>query len=490
LTSPNLATSDRHDHAPGVENIGPMFMMNPLSHRCCQHNHSLAWPRFVEHLWMATPDNGLCAALYGPSIVKAAVGEDVTARIEAVTRYPFEEQIVFKVNVEQAASFPIYLRIPKWCARSVVMVNGESVAENMAPSTYVRIFREWNSGDEVTLQLPMDLAVRRWKNNHNSVSVDRGPLTFSLKIGERRVDADPMETAAQDSQWQESTKRDSWPAFEIFPTTPWNYGLLLKENNPAESFDVEQKAWPEDDYPFTAEAVPIQLTCAARQIPEWGVDLTGLCAPLQDSPVYSDAPDQRITLIPMGAALLRISAIPEVRDDRNLASWQSATKVEQAFQTSASYCYQGDTVDALADGLEPCASNDRGIPRHTFLPRKGGIEWLQADFESPRTIDQVRIYWCDDASRYDHAPTGPFKNTQTQGTCHVPKAWQLFYLSPSNDSGDNWEKVETQDSHTVKINQYNTLTFNPVTTSALRVEVEQAEDSSTGVLEWQIGARQ
>ena len=94
LTSPNMVTSDRHDHSPGVENIGPMFVMNPFSHRCCQHNHTQAWPRFVEHLWMATPDNGLCAAMYGPSTVTAKIGEKATAQIEEVTRYPFEEKIL------------------------------------------------------------------------------------------------------------------------------------------------------------------------------------------------------------------------------------------------------------------------------------------------------------------------------------------------------------------------------------------------------------
>ena len=224
------------------------------------------------------------------------------------------------------------------------------------------------------------------------------------------------------------------------------------------------------------------MTCKARQIPEWDVDLTGLCAPLQDSPVYADAADERITLIPMGAALLRISAFPEVRNDRNLPRWRPSSEVELAFQPVASYCNVSDTVDAIADGLEPCASNDRGIPRHTFLPRVGGVEWLQADFESPRTIDQVRIYWCDDASRYDHAPTGPFKNTLAQGKCRVPKAWQLLYLADGK-----WKKVDTEDSHTVKINDYNTLNFDRLTTTALRVEVEQADDASSGVLEWQIG---
>jgi hypothetical protein len=46
---------------------------------------------------------------------------------------------------------------------------------------------------------------------------------------------------------------------------------------------------------------------------------------------------------------------------------------------------------------------------------------------------------------------------------------------------EKWKKVDTQDTHTVEINRYNTLSFNPVTTVALRVEVEQAEDSSIGV---------
>ena len=65
LISPNLVRSNRQNHAPGVENIGPMFVMNPLSHRCCQHNHSVAWPRFVEHLWMATPrQRHMCLAVW------------------------------------------------------------------------------------------------------------------------------------------------------------------------------------------------------------------------------------------------------------------------------------------------------------------------------------------------------------------------------------------------------------------------------------------
>ena len=44
--------------------------------------------------------------------------------------------------------------------------------------------REWKEGDVLVLRLPMKLTVKTWAKNHNAVSVDYGPLTFSLEIGE------------------------------------------------------------------------------------------------------------------------------------------------------------------------------------------------------------------------------------------------------------------------------------------------------------------
>ena len=50
---------------------------------------------------------------------------------------------------------------------------------------YVRIEREWKNKDSVELDLPMEISVQQWTANHDSVSVNYGPLAFSLKIGER-----------------------------------------------------------------------------------------------------------------------------------------------------------------------------------------------------------------------------------------------------------------------------------------------------------------
>ena len=48
-------------------------------------------------------------------------------------------------------------------------------------------------------------------------------------------------------------------------------------------------------------------------------DLNGLIRPLQDSPVKSEEPIDTITLIPMGAARLRITAFPTIGDGADCA---------------------------------------------------------------------------------------------------------------------------------------------------------------------------
>ena len=73
----------------------------------------------------------------------------------------------------------------------------------------------------------MKLSVRTWNKNKNSVSVNYGPLTFSLKIKERYVKKDSREAVTGDSKWQENADAEKWPSYEIYPASAWNYGLLI-----------------------------------------------------------------------------------------------------------------------------------------------------------------------------------------------------------------------------------------------------------------------
>jgi len=316
ITSPNQVLSDSKNKHPGIDNGGPFMMMNPFSCRCCQHNHAHGWPYYAEHLWMATPDNGLAAILYTANTVKAMVGGGTGVTIKSETNYPFEESVKLTVKTPKDVSFPLYLRVPGWCDGMTVAINGKRVETTITPRRYLKIDRRWKDGDTVIVDMPMQLSYRTWQQNKDSVSIDYGPLTFSLKIMERYEKMSSRETALHDSGWQEGADESQWPSFEIHPASDWNYGIdmgTLLATIKKGSGTIARKPFPADNFPWTLDAVPLSLKLKGKKIPEWQIDQYGLCAPVPHSPVKTAEPLEEIELIPMGAARLRISAFPAVQ---------------------------------------------------------------------------------------------------------------------------------------------------------------------------------
>lgn len=309
ITCPNHVISDSKNHHPGIDNSGPFLAMNPFSSRCCQHNHAQGWPYYTEHLVLATPDNGAALALYASCKATMKVGDGQQIAIHEETNYPFDEVIRLTVQTDKEVEFPLYLRIPTWANQVQIHINGQKVTTPVTSGQYACIRRTWKNDDKVELTLPMQLSLRTWQVNKNSVSVNYGPLTMSLKIREKYVKSDSKETAIGDSQWQKDADASQWPTYEIYPDSPWNYSLILNKDNALKDFKVIKKQWPADNFPFTQENVPLEIKTVGRQIPSWKVDQYGLCHELPEA----DAPKrekEEITLIPMGAARLRISAFP------------------------------------------------------------------------------------------------------------------------------------------------------------------------------------
>jgi beta-galactosidase GanA len=329
LTAPNMVVSDDKNHSPGIQNEGPFLLMNPFSSRCCQHNHSQGWPYYAEHLWMATPDNGVAALLYSDCFMKATVGDGsvvaggageqgTEVRITETTRYPFDTTVRFRLSLDRPAAFPVYLRIPLWSSGALIRINGKDAHIFTGTGGYGKIEKTWVDGDEVELVLPMRITMRTWDHNKNSVSVNYGPLTFSLKIKENYVKVDSKASAIGDSKWQPGADQTKWPAFEILPGSAWNYGLEIGRQTVAGrgagDFEIVRNPWPADNFPFTPASAPIELKAKGRLIPEWKLDQYGLCGLLPASPVVANTPVETVTLIPMGAARLRISSFPVVKE--------------------------------------------------------------------------------------------------------------------------------------------------------------------------------
>jgi len=79
-------------------------------------------------------------------------------------------------------------------------------------------------------------------------------------------------------------------------------------------------------------------------------------------------------------------------------------------------------------------------------------------------VSECGLYWFDD--------TG-------QGSVRVPASWKLFYKD-----GEAWKPVETSDAFAVEKNKFNRVTFKPVTTTGLRIELTAQPQFSVGIQKW------
>ncbi|MFD2147671.1 beta-L-arabinofuranosidase domain-containing protein [Mucilaginibacter antarcticus] len=302
----NQVSLTRATHNFNVNHAGTDVVYGLLSgYPCCTSNMHQGWPKFTQNLWYATPDKGVAALIYSASEVNIKVANNIPVTFKEETNYPFNENIKFTLSTDKkikSVSFPFHLRVPAWCRNAVIKVNGRQLQEAKG-NQVVKISREWKSGDVLELQLPMHVYKNTWYEN--SISVERGPLVYGLKIGEEtklvKNDRDPIAYGAE--------------YLEVRPTTPWNYALIDARRAEFEkAFTVQTKAGLKA-YPWTADNAPLQLTVKARKLPNWKM-YNDMAGPLPFSVTYNEGtgkqPDEDIVLLPYGCTRLRISQFPVI----------------------------------------------------------------------------------------------------------------------------------------------------------------------------------
>jgi len=118
------------------------------------------------------------------------------------------------------------------------------------------------------------------------------------------------------------------------------------------------------------------------------------------------------------------------------------------------------------DGEEPTRSNRSGGSSFDWWPTFGTTEWLQYDFPKAQSVSETQVFWFDDTGN---------------GGVKVPARWRLLYKD-----GEQWKPVENTAPYGVALDKYNVVTFKPVTTTAVRIEVTAQAGVSSGVIEWKI----
>ena len=271
---------------------------------CCTSNMHQGWPKFAAHLWMMTPDEGLVAAAYAPSRAEFR-SHGVPVAVSLDTDYPFRETLTMSIRPDRAVIFPLLLRVPAWATGATIRIGG-GAEQPMKPGTLQRIEREWRGTTELLLRFPMHAKATTRYNE--AMAIERGPLVYALKLGESwtRVNADKPH--------RELPHGD----FEVRPTTPWNYGLVVDEQNIDASVRFEER--PVGDAPFSPGGAGMIAKVKGRLIPGWRL-VRGWAAELSPADVAWANPDapgpkeplQELPLIPYGCTNIRITEFPHLK---------------------------------------------------------------------------------------------------------------------------------------------------------------------------------
>lgn len=138
------------------------------------------------HRWAyGTRGDDVWVHLYGGSALQAELPGRGRIDLEQSTDYPWSGAVRFTWRTAPAGEIVLRLRIPAWAQGARARVNGQFVAPEPVPGTYLVVKRRWNTGDSVELDLPMRprlvAANPLVESTANQAAVLRGPLVFCLE---------------------------------------------------------------------------------------------------------------------------------------------------------------------------------------------------------------------------------------------------------------------------------------------------------------------
>jgi DUF1680 family protein len=420
------------------------FYPNPLESRgqherspwfgvaCCPSNISRFLASVPGYVYARTKD-AIYVNLYVEGTGDITLDGTRKVRLTQQTRYPWSGAVKLTVSPEQPGSFAINVRIPGWARQEPVPGDLYTFLDT-APAATVRV-----NGATVPLTIDKGYVriTRAWKTG-DVVDLDL-PMPVRRIVAHEKVADDAGRVALQRGPIVYAAEWPDNPGGRVRNLVLPDGNRLSSEFRPALLNGVEVIKGRARGLAYDAKGGVTRTEQELVAIPyaTWA----------------NRGPGEMIVWLPRSDANARPTPFPTI-----------ATAATVTVSTPGQG--RGKSPRPINDGEEPRASDDPSSYFDWWPTLGSKLEWVEMAFARPSTVSESSVYWFDDTGR---------------GAVRVPASWRILYKD-----GAEWKPVDGASTYAVARDAFNRVTFTPITTSALRIEVTMQPKFSVGLQEWKI----
>jgi len=413
---------DRFFYQNVLKSFGDYERFDWINVPCCPPNVVRLMAQLGSYIYAQSQD-GVYVNLFVGSTADIKLGEN-SIKLAQETRYPWEGKVKITVTPSRSQKFRVFIRIPCWAQNrpvpSDLYTYLDPTSEQPTLSVngervelelengYARLERKWSPGDVIDLDLPMPV---HKVIAHDNVLDDRGRL--ALERG-------PLVYC---TEWPDN----SGSALNIIVADNAGFEAQFQPDllNGVTVLKGEVEALVRDKDDTSTKTISHQLVA----IPYFSWANRGM----GEMAVWMARSPEKARIEP-------IPPDPIVQVD-------SSGGIPKGW---TGYNDQHDNIAAVYDGVDPLNSADNSHLCFRMRPPEGEQAWIEYRFKSATEVSSARVFFADD-----------------ERFCRLPTSWRIVY-----QEGNTWKPVSTQDPYTVDMDQFNTVTFDPVKTTAIRIEVE------------------
>jgi len=409
-----------------LESIGQHERSPWFGCACCPSNVARFVPSLPGYTY-AHKDGDVYVNLFiGGSTTIETAGNKIT--LTQRTDYPWQGKVQIDVEPETSDTFAVFVRIPGWARNECVPSDLYKFQTSVDSQPRLEI-----NGRPAAIEIDKGFAriERKWQKGDT--------ITLELPMPIRRIVAHPKLKA--------DTDKVALQRGPLVFCLEWadNEGEVLNLVIPDDA-ELTSEFRPDLLGGVTAITGTAQI---AKRTEDGGIAASG---------------SKRFTAIPYYAWAHRGKGQMNVWPARkpDAARPQPADTLTYKSKTTASFVHV--SLDAIKDQLLPDSSADSSALHLDFWPHKGTTEWVRFEWPANHELSNVEVYWFDDTGR---------------GECRIPQSWKVLY----RDRYGNFRPVETQTPYGTAKDTFNKVEFKPVTTNAVKIEINLQNRFSAGIQE-------